>query len=272
MTGHHCNWRCYPGYCIDPYPEPVSHTTPDSGRDDPMYHPTSATSPTGLIRATVLVPAPLPMYRRADGRMFVPVVPGNAYTLLVNNLSAFRVEVITTVDGRHVLRPEPGDPRACRGQVIAPNDSYEFKGWRVNDSDTDEFLFGVPADSVAAQATGSTSNVGVLGFAAWREYERYPHFDYADVAVAAAVSSPVMRGSTAKGMTTMGGGSVGTGIGARQHDPVGRTEFNRTGQPDILVIGYDTEAELARRGILAPPDADPFPGADTGYGAFRHAR
>jgi 3-methyladenine DNA glycosylase AlkC len=24
---HRCNWRCYPGYCIDPYPERTTVTT-----------------------------------------------------------------------------------------------------------------------------------------------------------------------------------------------------------------------------------------------------
>lgn len=235
-----------------------------------MY-PTTVTSPAGTITASVLAGGvALPLYRRADGRMFASAVPGSTYTLRVRNLASVRVEVIATVDGRHVLRDEPGDSRSCQGLVIPAYGTYDFRGWRINDDQSDDFVFGEPVMSVAAQATGSAENVGVIGFAAWRELLRasYP------VAAAASASfdSDMTRSMSNKGAgpQSFGASSLGTGIGARKEDRVGHTSFTRAGEPDIVAIGYDTEAELARRGIIGPPDADPFPGAQTGYASFRH--
>lgn len=239
-----------------------------------MYSPRAATSPEGLITVSVFDVTALPMYRRGDGRMFVPGVPGHAYTMLATNNTHRRIAVVATVDGMNVLCNEPGDP-AGEAMVIAPGGSYSFKGWRVNDQDSDKFVFGDLAASVAVQATGSAENAGVLGFAAWREQDFRHDFDYGQP-LAVASAGPVSRSAT-KGMmsadppVSYGASSIGTGIGERQHDPVGRTTFHRTGHPDILVIGYDTEAELIRRGIYGPPDAEAFPGASTtGYGKFQH--
>lgn len=34
-AAHRCNWRCYPGYCADPYPKDRTMTTPST----PERHP-----------------------------------------------------------------------------------------------------------------------------------------------------------------------------------------------------------------------------------------
>jgi hypothetical protein len=66
------------------------------------------------------------------------------------------------------------------------------------------------------------------------------------------------------------GGSLGTGMGALKTDRVGRTNFTRHGNtPDILVIGYDREEVLRAQGIIAPAEANAFPGAETGYQNYR---
>lgn len=235
-----------------------------------MHYPTTVTSPAGTIEVSVLAGgAARPLFRRADGRMFAPGVPGGAYTLRARNLTPARIEVIVTVDGRHVLKDEPGDARACHGMVLRARDSYEFRGWRISDEQTREFLFGEPAASVAAQATGSTANIGVIGFAAWREREAWTNYgedSYGGILRGAAPVAVASAGAGTFSSNTMSTGSLGTGIGASQDDRVGRTDFTRiTGEPDILIIGYDTEAELIRRGITGPADPDPFPGERTGY-------
>jgi hypothetical protein len=157
--------------------------------------------------------------------------------------------------------------------VIDARQTYVFDGWRVSDDQTREIVFGTPESSVAAQSSeGDPSNVGVIGFIAWREAVSFaPAFDVA-VASPGVYGGQVTRGGAlTKGSgapEAFGAGSVGSGIGAYQESRVGRTRFNRTGDPDILVIGYDTEGELASRGILVPPDPDPFPGLRTGYDRF----
>jgi hypothetical protein len=238
-----------------------------------MHYPTTVTSPGTTVEASVLIDGrPVKLYRRNDGRMFAPGIPGSAYTLRVRNRTANRIEVIVTVDGRHVLKDEPGHPSDCHGMVLRPHDTYEFRGWRISDDESREFLFGDPGSSVAAQATGSAANIGVIGFAAWREREAWSLYGGSpilrgtghvtrDMAVATASAGPATFSADMEST-----GSLGTGIGASQEDRVGRTNFTRiTGEPDILFIGYDTEAELVRRGIIGPADPDAFPGALTGY-------
>jgi hypothetical protein len=233
-----------------------------------MHYPTTITSPGGMIEVSVVVGArPLALHRRPDGLAFAAGAPGRAYALHVRNLTSSRIEAIVTVDGRHVLKDEPGDPHACRGIVLHAYCTYEFQGWRVSDEETREFLFGEPAAAAAAQATGSTSNVGVIGFAAWRERQTSYRLDSGILRGSAPVAY-ASAGFETRSMNTAEtrSGSLGTGIGASQDDRVGRTDFTRDGsEPDILVVGYDTEAELIRRGIIGPADPDPFPGARTGY-------
>jgi hypothetical protein len=239
-------------------------------------HPKSAISPAGVLEVSVLAGGqPQDLYRRADGRMFAPGTPGTAYTLRVRNLLPVRTEVIVTVDGRHILEDEPGDPVSCHGMVLRAHETYDFRGWRVSDSETREFLFGEPALSVAAQATGTAANTGVIGFAAWREDTPWKH-----------AYEPILRGRGPGGQSVpvaaaasadyaeepgqhMNSGSLGTGIGASQADRVGRTTFRRAdGTLDTLVIGYDTYAELVRRGIAGPAEPQAFPGAETGYAKY----
>ena len=65
-------------------------------------------------------------------------------------------------------------------------------------------------------------------------------------------------------------GTLGAAMGALRKDRVGTTTFTRDGnEPDVLVIGYDTEESLRAQGILNPPEANPFPGAQTGYANYR---
>ena len=171
------------------------------------------------------------------------------------NLSIKRIEVINTVDGRNTLREEPGDAHQNRGLVFSSRSEGNFSGWRLNNDETAEFVLGSPDHSVAAQATGSTNNVGVIGFAAYAERRSL----FEDFELGAT-----RGGGTYKGVTR--GGSLGTGIGDVQSDHVGTTSFMRDGdKPDILVIGYDLREVLVAAGIITPPEPNPFPGTETGY-------
>lgn len=235
-----------------------------------MYSGVSVNSPMGTISVEVMVDdMSAPMFMRADGKRFIVGTPGKTCMLKVTNLMPrSRIEVIATIDGRHVLDDEEGDSFRNRGFVIAPRTSYTFRGWRTSREDSVPFAFADPGNSVAVMAAGTTTNLGVIGFAVHRE--RYPE-TYHSVAVAAASASPFpFEGGTAEGMSGRSA-SVGMGMGSSpQHDPVGSTTFNRDGaNPDILAIGYDTEAALQDMGILRPSDPNPFPGTGkTGYSKF----
>lgn len=220
-----------------------------------MHIGTVVKSDDGAIQVGILIgDARQPLYRH-NGRTYVAARPGQSYSFVVDNSTGGRLEVITTVDGRNTLKNEPGDSQANHGLVIGPFDRYNFVGWRLDDFRVGEFVFGDPASSVAALTTDDTSNVGVIGIAAYRERAMTVYRDRGNL------GGPVYKGG---GATR--GGSVGTGMGAIQSNYVGATAFYRSGDPVIMAVYYDTEEVLRARGIIAPAGPNPFPGADTGYG------
>jgi len=248
-----------------------------------MLAGTTVRSPQGTIEASVLIAGqPVPVYRRTtDGALFVAGFPGAAYTLRVRNLTSGRIEILNAVDGRNTLKDEPADMRASTGMVFGPHQQGDFTGWRMSDDEASDFLFGAPERSIAAAATGSTANVGVIGFAAYREQQRHDYLRSAGAPVAFASGGPAQVSyGGAKGMS-MGASAaadepvsrgLGTGMGERHHDHVGRTSFERAaGDPDVLAIGYDTSEALDAMGITGPAEPNPFPGAGTGYEKYAQA-
>lgn len=231
-----------------------------------------------------------PLYRRPwDGKVFLASTPGDVYTLRVRNLTHGRLEVLNSVDGRNTLKDEPADARASYGMVVRGGSTFEFDGWRLNDHQADDFVFGNPTYSISAQATGTTSNVGVIGFAVYREKQLRRQPDllggnyrdgwdeplgeplggleaiYAPGTTRSLPSEDGLRGGAPMAV----GGSVGTGKGATHESRVGRTDFDRTpGNPEKLIIGYDTEEVLRKAGIIAPPEPEAFPGIPSGYGRY----
>jgi hypothetical protein len=237
--------------------------------------PTAARNPGGPITVSVVTAdGALPVYRRAAGsRPYVAAVPGQSYVLRVRNLTGGRIEIISTVDGRNTLKDEPGDIRASQGLVFGAFQRADFTGWRVDNEQTREFIFGVPERSVAAQATGSVSNVGLIGFAVYREqtyaeqYRSYragpfPGATYAGNMMSTSVTAVASAGDAGPDEPVA---KLGTGIGAYQADRVTPTTFTRTGEPDVLVIGYDTIEALRAAGIVSPAGPSAFPGSGTGY-------
>jgi len=226
-----------------------------------MYAGTSITSPGKLYTAEVLIGGmPQPLFTTADGYPYVAGEPGQSCQVRVRT-AAGRLEVALAVDGRDALEDQPADLSRSRGFVFTSE--YTFRGFRVDDDRTRDFVFGSVAGSVADQ-TGSVANVGVIGLAGWRErravtYMTPPAYD--------------SYGGAARGMTvTVAGAAAGSSLGMHagetRHDPVGRTTFEREGSPDVLEVGYDTLAALEAMGITQRrPKA--FPGRTTGYERYQ---
>lgn len=232
-------------------------------------------TPDGSVELSVLVAGkPQELWSQPyTGDTYVAGEPGVAYTLLVTNQRSGRVEVINTIDGRNTLVDEPGDVYRNTGLVFPSHGKGEFSGWRVDDDTTKEFVFADPEVSIAKQATDSTSNVGVIGFAVYREYVR--------------PTPPVYRasygsGGVLRGFEAFGGGDgtkgiaadLGTAAGADVHDHVGRTTFRRaSGEPSIALIYYGSREALVAQGIITRPKPNAFPGfAPTGYGSYTSVR
>lgn len=245
-----------------------------------MYHGTSLTSPDGTVTVEVISAGKrLPVYQREDGYSYVPGTAGASCLIAVRNLMAVRVEVLVSVDGMSLITEEEASLDSSRGQAIGAHGEYRFAGFRTDDDNSRELVFGDMTGSVAEQATGSVTNCGVIGIAAWQERRAYS-YTVPDIAAAAAAppvshsASFETRGVT-RGMTrgaAPGGQSLGMHAGAERHDPVGRTEFTRAHRkPDVLVIGYKELAELEAMGITGPADPEPFPGDVRATGYRRYA-
>jgi len=241
-----------------------------------MHIGTTARTPAGLAEISIISGGvPQPLYRHpAGGRIFTPGIQDVTYTLRVRNLTTGRVEVITTVDGRNTLKDEPGDVQQNRGLIIPAHQAAEFTGWRIDDNTTRAFVFGPPQSSVAARATGTAANTGVIGFAVYREHVREQYVNLRSAGTSYATAAPFFGAATMDWSMTndaSGGGvqsrSLGTGIGEARTDHVGRTGFSRAygTAPDVLAIGYETEDVLRAQGLLGPAEPDAFPGTGTGY-------
>jgi len=257
-----------------------------------MYIGTKALSPkdTFEFRLTVGGVEQVLYERKTDNKIFVVARPGDVYQLHIRNRTDRRMEIITAVDGRNTLKDEDGDARNSVGLTADPFEIVTISGWRLNDEQTGEFVFGTPLHSIAAKlAEPRLANVGVIGVAVYCEQPRASHYDPTSLRNHAEYVMPPFSQLDSFGLSPEGplksgphmmGGSVGTGIGAKQYDPIKRSTYrlpvNRGlgAKPETLIIGYDTEEVLERMGLLIPAEPDPFPGVpqnDTGYGAYQRS-
>lgn len=243
-----------------------------------MHAGKTTRSPGGTFEVSVLIGGqPQELHGRGDGQLFVAGAAGESFTLQVRNLGLGRAEFITSVDGRNTLKDEVADRHANTGLVIPGYATSQFTGWRISDDATREFVFTFPEKSVAAKATGSAANTGVIGFAAYQEKRRerpqYPTasgVSYRSMNVAVASAALPTMDSYVGGASQS---SLGTGIGDRVEDHVGRTTFTRQpGEPDVLVIRYDTREALEAAGVIQMDEPSAFPGAETGYAQYETTR
>jgi hypothetical protein len=207
---------------------------------------------------------PQSLYRRGDGKVFVVGVPDQSYTLQVTNHTNGRLLVVCSIDQRDVLSDGPANVNNG-GMVISPFGTTVFDGWRHNNDEVGRFVFGEPRRSVAAQATGSPSGVGIIGFAVFTEAYAYREQVYrgASKGVSRGAGGLMDMDEVPAGEVLRGGpsrGGVGTGIGETIASHVTTVRFDRApGDPAILEIGYDTEEWLRSQGIMGPEEPVAFP-------------
>lgn len=97
------------------------------------------------------------------------------YRLGIENHSSNRHEVVVTVDGLDVLDGQSGSLHK-RGYIVEPYTSFMIDGWRTSEESVAAFRFSPLYDSYAAR-TGQVRNVGVIGFAFFREQSRENFYD-----------------------------------------------------------------------------------------------
>lgn len=202
----------------------------------------------------------LPLYRH-QGQLWVAGKPGDRYAVQISNRSGGRLLGVVSVDGVNVIS---GDTAATnqRGYVLSPGGAVDIAGWRKSDQDVAAFYFTALDNSYAAR-THRPDNVGVIGIAAFREYQppvvmNEATADSANVAQrsAAPAAAPLAKAES----------RLGTGHGERIYAPVQSVEFRRASEtPDeIITVRYDSYANLVARGIIPTPHRQPTPNAFPG--------
>ena len=104
---------------------------------------------------------------RGSGKTVAIGRHGQRYTLVVQNRTNERFEVVLSVDGLDVIDGRDAG-YGKRGYLIGPYGSIEVDGFRKSTDAVAAFRFGSVRNSYAAR-TGSARNVGVIGAAAFGE-------------------------------------------------------------------------------------------------------
>jgi hypothetical protein len=207
----------------------------------------------------------LPDYRHR-GQSWIAGTPGHRYGVRLTNTTGERVLVVLSVDGVNAVSGESAHPSQA-GYVLAPWQSTEIAGWRKSLDDVAQFVFTDLPDSYAAR-TGRPDNVGAIGIAVFRERRVYvPPYpsgppiarddgarreSKAGAAAPAATEAESSADSAYRGIARQ---RIGTGHGAREWAPVGRTGFERASRSPAQVtqLRYDDIDALAALGIVPRP-------------------
>ena len=110
-----------------------------------------------------------------DGRRYTEGSAGTRYQLRISNNTAFRFEVVASVDGLDVI---DGDEAGYhkRGYILDPWTTITIDGWRTSDDTVAAFRFSDIGDSYADR-TGRPRNIGVIGVAFFHEEGTSPWED-----------------------------------------------------------------------------------------------
>jgi hypothetical protein len=103
----------------------------------------------------------------AGGRTYIVGQDGARYSLVLQNNTGGRFEIVASVDGLDVIDGSPADPQK-RGYLLEPYGTLTIDGFRTSDSTVAAFRFGAVSDSYAAKSSGDR-NVGVVGIAFFAE-------------------------------------------------------------------------------------------------------
>ena len=194
------------------------------------------------------------------GNKYFGAQPGIPYSFKIKNLTAGRLLVVTSVDGRSIMNDKPSEV-SDSGYIIRPLGEIPISGYRIDDDTSAAFLPNENLErTLAAMAGGDVNKIGCVAFAIFREkdyeYRKSPTFS----------SEDVTRGGFTLGATK--GGSVGTSVGASKVDKVMSVEFEKaTSQPvEIFELNYRPLGDLKEILNNYPFDLDnkPFSKPQTG--------
>ncbi len=104
-------------------------------------------------------------------RFYVHGLPGQRYSIRVNNPTNRRVEAVVSVDGLDVIDGETADFRNKRGYIIPAYGNVIIDGFRVSTQSVAAFRFSSVSNSYAGRK-GKARHVGVIGVAIFKEQAR----------------------------------------------------------------------------------------------------
>lgn len=103
-----------------------------------------------------------------DDRHYAAGKINDRYSILLQNHSAVRLEVVLSVDGLDVMDGKPAS-LSKRGYLVNPFSTLKIDGFRQSDNTVAAFRFSSVPQSYAQQKHGDARNVGVIGIAAFEE-------------------------------------------------------------------------------------------------------
>ena len=234
--------------------------------------------------------ASLPVYSHR-GEYWVAGTPGARYAVAVQSRHGQRLLAVPAVDGINVLSGQTAAWNQT-GYVFTGYSNYQITGWRKSNSEVAAFEFSSLGDSYAG-LTGRPANVGVIGVALFKEkqvpvsrddQEFSKNEDAWPSGRSKSIASPASRSadrasneaaeSASPGNSASANGGarrsapqaaakLGTAHGQRESSVVSQTAFERQQtQPDeVVLIRYDSRANLVALGVIRVPPVLPTPNA-----------
>jgi hypothetical protein len=207
------------------------------------------------------------------GKHYVVGEPGHEYAVSLTNRDGGRLMAVGSVDGVNIVS---GDTAAVyqNGYVLAPWQSFTINGWRTSLQTTAAFYFTTVHDSYAAR-TGRPDDLGVIGFALFREKTRCCDDAWAPQVgeqrarpEADAAAPPSAKSESSASARAQRDDRVGTGYGRNEYSYVSYTDFEpASARPsEMLTLYYDSYENLRRKGVIParsrwqPREPRPFPG------------
>ena len=225
----------------------------------------------------------LPAYQ-ADGSWYVAGRTGKEYEVHIRNDAGGDLLAVVSVDGVNVVSGETASTSQS-GYVIGPWQSLSIQGWRKSLARVAAFYFTDIGNAYATR-TGRPEDVGAIGVAVFRRKAQPPAELEQPKLLKEAPSDGRLRrqlpadSEAAPSSENTDGGvaadkamrptpsapveqSIGTGHGRSQTSHARYVSFERESDApsEVIVLRYDTRANLVARGIIRslPRDPNPFP-------------
>ena len=235
--------------------------------------------PGSLVSVSVEVDgAPVPLFWAPDGsgRWYLEAREGSAYAVTVANRTSERLGVVIAVDGLNVISGERqrwpswwGGSDPGRMYVLQPWGAATVQGWRTSLNEIRRFTFVDEEISYAARSGKTTSKMGWIEIAVFRERERDALLGLSrknrasaeeksgarDEATASGRAGDAEVGRAPSGEDDGPARSYpGTGWGPEADDPAVVVEFEPERRPSQrITLRYEYAQTLVTLGVLPRP-------------------